>query len=151
MTDRPASLPLLPGLTLEQLVVSGIVARFFEPTVSGVDYVQAVNPSTGQPTLTPVPRAVESPLAMIARLLYDQHRQGILDALLDRLGLDTIAEAAARVVLADLRQQPGLWSGRQPPMAVLRDRVQALVADGLAADQLAKLRATDEPPLFLLM
>lgn len=130
-------------LDLSELLTAAIVDRFFAPQVSGVDFVPGGYSPGGQPSLTPVPRMSEAPMAAVARHIYDTRRDDIIAAVLERLTLDEVAEAVAVKVVETLNSTRGPFSGDRDPVALTRLRVEVdqRVAEGLAADQLGKLRA----------
>lgn len=133
---------------LDETLRDAIVRRFFEPQVVGVDYVPGpwVN---GVQQLQAVPALKESPLASLARAMYQRNTDDLIDAIWARLDVGELADQIAAKTVEALLADPhrDTWSrvvSDAPRVKELRDMVNKRLADELTRRALAKLDEAEE-------
>ena len=126
MVDKP----------FEERIFDAIVDRFFEPTVS----TSMVVTDSGQPMLNHYINP--SPIAVLAKSIYDQHQTRIFEAIKDRIDMDAVVDGVWERIKNEMVQRlldSSYYSQWRTQQEQLRKRMYELVAEELARRTIAKM------------
>ena len=119
----------------EKAIQDAIVAKFFEPIGSTIA-VQVVDPNTGQSRIEYQNQFYDPPVTNIARILYRNHENEILEGVKARLDLDDIIEKCvveiSNRVVTKLTEAPYSWAAK--PNASEKEKMLSKVYDRVAEE-----------------
>lgn len=131
---------------LEEVICEAIVRRFFEPSVTGIEFVPGPWVD-GRQTMAPTPKYGTAPLADVATQMYLRNKDDLAERIWSRIDVDDLADRMAVKIteglLVETGSRWGNFTAEAPQVTALKEAVNKRLADELTRRALAKLDAAD--------